>query len=159
MSKTAIIVISLIVLVLISSVAVARYKGFCSHSESRISWMTDKLGRHLELSDIQKNHLDKFRSEVIAITETLKSDRSLYAAEAAELLNQPNLDRERAHTLLMQKQAQLASISSDFIDAFADFSDNLNQHQRDKLQAMILHHKTHRHCGFGCDSNRQSAAK
>jgi hypothetical protein len=51
----------------------------------------------------------------------------------------------------MQKQAQLASVSSDFIDAFADFSDNLDQHQRDKLKKMILHHRARKHCEYGCN--------
>ncbi|MCG7902645.1 MAG: hypothetical protein JAY60_09525 [Candidatus Thiodiazotropha weberae] len=152
MSKTAIIIISLLVLLLISGVAIARYKGFCSNSEARIGWMAERLDKHLELSDNQRVHLDKFRVEIISMADTLRSDREMYANEAADLLNQSSLDRQRAHTLLMQKQAQLASISSDFIDAFADFSDNLEQHQRDKLQSMILHHKAHRHCGPGCNS-------
>ncbi|MCG7989344.1 MAG: hypothetical protein JAZ20_03180 [Candidatus Thiodiazotropha weberae] len=156
MIKTAIIIVSLLVLLLISGVAIARYKGFCSNSEARIGWMAERLDKHLELSDNQRVHLDKFRTEVISMTETMRSDREMYAKEAADLLNQTSLDRERAHTLLMQKQAQLASISSDFIDAFADFSDNLEQHQRDKLQTMILHHKAHRHCGPGCDTPANS---
>ena len=159
MSKTAIIIISLIVLLLISGVAIARYKGFCSSSEARVGWMADRLDRHLELSENQRTHLDKFQTEVLSMAETLRSDRELYATEAADLLSQSSLDRERAHTLLMQKQAQLASISSDFIDAFADFSDNLEQHQRDKLQSMILRHKAHRHCGFGCNTAPKSTQK
>jgi hypothetical protein len=153
MSKTLIITICVVTLLLISSVAIARYKGFCSGPEGRISWLANRLDNHLDLSDTQRSQLDTLSAEVAIIAETLRSDRSLYASEAVELLSQPQLDRERAHRLLMQKQAQLASVSSDFIDAFADFSDNLDQHQRDKLQAMILKHKQHRHCGFNCNSH------
>ncbi|MCG7928217.1 MAG: Spy/CpxP family protein refolding chaperone [Candidatus Thiodiazotropha taylori] len=153
MSKTVIIIVSLLVLLLISGVAIARYKGLCGNSEARIGWMAERLDKHLDLTDNQRVHLDKFRSEIISMAETLRSDREIYANEAADLLNQSSLDRERAHTLLMQKQAQLASISSDFIDAFADFSDNLDQHQRNKLQTMILHHKAHRHCAADCNTS------
>ncbi|MES9830981.1 MAG: hypothetical protein ABW139_01945 [Candidatus Thiodiazotropha sp. DIVDIV] len=152
MSKSVIIVICIFVLLLVSGVAIARYKGLCNSPEGRISWMADRLDSHLELNDSQRNQLELLKAEVVTIAETLHSDRSVYAGEATELLSTPVLDRERAHTLLMQKQAQLASVSSDLIEAFADFSDNLEQHQRDKLQTMINKHRQHRHCGFDCNS-------
>ena len=153
MGKTVIIVLSILALLLVSGVAIARYKGLCGGAEGRIDWMAERLDKQLELNDSQRQQLEMLRSEVVTIAETLRSDRASYANEAADLLGQPTLDRERAHTLLMQKQAQLASVSSDLIEAFADFSDNLEQHQRDKLQAMILKHRQHRHCGFDCNRN------
>jgi hypothetical protein len=152
MSKTVIIILCIFALLLVSGVAIARYKGLCGGTEGRIGWMANRLDKQLELNDSQRKQLDILRSEVVTIAETLRGDGSSYVTEAVELLNQPTLDRERAHTLLMQKQAQLASVSSDLIEAFADFSDNLEQHQRDKLQAMILKHRQHRHCGFACSS-------
>ena len=153
MGKTVIIVLSILALLLVSGVAIARYKGLCGGAEGKIGWMAERLDRHLELNDSQRQQLEMLRSEVATIAETLHSDRASYASEAADLLGKPTLDRDRAHTLLMQKQAQLASVSSDLIEAFADFSDNLEQHQRDKLQAMILKHRQHRHCGFNCGNN------
>lgn len=150
MSKSVIIFICIFALLLVSGVAIARYKGLCNSTEGRIDWMASRLDSHLQLNESQKSQLDLLKAEVVTIAETLRSDRSVYASEATELLSSPVLDRQRAHTLLMQKQAQLASVSSDLIEAFADFSDNLEQHQRDKLQAMINKHRQHRHCGFDC---------
>jgi Spy/CpxP family protein refolding chaperone len=153
MSKTLIITMCIVALLLVSGVAIARYKGLCNSPDARISWMANRIEKHLDLNESQRTQLDILRAEVTSIAETLHSDRSAYVDETVELLSHPTLDRERAHQLLMQKQAQLASVSSDFINAFANFSDNLEQKQRDKLQEMILNHRKHRYCGFNCNAN------
>jgi hypothetical protein len=88
----------------------------------------------------------------------LRRDRSSYVDQAIDLLASPEFDREQARTMLLQKQAQLASLSTDVIDAFADFSNNLNQSQRDKLQSMIKHHREHRHCKFACGDGEQMSS-
>ncbi|MES9990956.1 MAG: periplasmic heavy metal sensor [Candidatus Thiodiazotropha sp.] len=146
------LIISLIVLLalLVSGVAIARYKGYCAGPEGRINWMTERLGKQLELDDTQQQHLTQLKEQVVLSVNELKRDRSSYVDQAIDLLESQQFDRERAHTLLMQKQAQLASLSTDIIDAFAEFSDNLDQTQRDKLQSMIKHHREHRHCRFAC---------
>ena len=152
-----VLIISLIVLValFISGVAIARYKGFCAGPEGRIGWITARMEKQLGLDDSQQNQLAQFRQQIVLSLNELKRDKSNYMDQVIEMLERPEFDRERAHTLLMQKQAQLASLSSDIIDAFAEFSNNLDQNQRDKLQSMIRHHREYRHCGFACGDSGQ----
>jgi Spy/CpxP family protein refolding chaperone len=146
MGKTLIITLIVLVALLVSGVAIARFKGCCAGPEGRIGWMTDRIGKQLNLDDTQQQHLAELKEQLVISINELRRDRPSYADQAIDLLESPEFDRERAHTLLMQKQAQLASLSADVIDAFADFSDNLNQNQRQKLQSMIRHHREHRHC-------------
>lgn len=154
MGKTTIIILIVLTALLVSGVAIARYKGYCAGPEGRIGWVADRIGRQLELNDSQQQHLSLFKERAVMTFKELRSDRSVYIDQAIELLESPEFDRDRAHTLLMQKQAQLASVSNDLIDAFAQFSDNLDQSQRDKLQSMIKHHRDHRHCRYGCGDSQ-----
>ena len=155
MGKTLIITLIVLATLLISGVAIARFKGYCSGPEGRISWMTERIGKQLDLDDSQHNQLTALKDQIVLSVNELRRDRSSYVDQAIDLLESPDFDREHARTLLMQKQAQLASLSSDVIDAFADFSNNLNQVQRDKLQSMIRHHREHRHCKFACGDRDQ----
>ncbi|MBT2972241.1 MAG: periplasmic heavy metal sensor [Candidatus Thiodiazotropha sp. (ex Ctena orbiculata)] len=156
MGKALIITLIVLVALLISGVAIARYTGYCAGPDGRISWMTNRLGNQLDLNDSQKHQLTQLKEQIVLSVNELKRDRSTYVDQAIDLLESPQFDRERAHTLLMQKQAQLASLSTDIIDAFAEFSDNLDQSQRDKLQSMIKHHREHRHCRFACGDSEQA---
>ncbi|MCU7944651.1 MAG: periplasmic heavy metal sensor [Candidatus Thiodiazotropha sp. (ex Cardiolucina cf. quadrata)] len=155
MGKILIITLVVVVALLISGVAIARYKGYCAGPEGRIGWMTDRIGRQLDLDDSQQQYLAQLKDRIVLSANELRRDRSTYVDQAIGLLESSEFDREKARTLLMQKQAQLASLSSDVIDAFADFSNNLNQSQRDKLQSMIMHHREHRHCKFACGDSKQ----
>ncbi|MES9825823.1 MAG: periplasmic heavy metal sensor [Candidatus Thiodiazotropha endolucinida] len=155
MGKTLIITLVVLIALLISGVAIARYKGYCAGPEGRIGWMTDRIGRQLDLDDSQQQYLAQLKDQIVLSANELRRDRSTYVDQAIDLLESSEFDREKASTLLMQKQAQLASLSSDVIDAFADFSNNLNQSQRDKLQSMIMHHRERRHCKFACGDSKQ----
>jgi Spy/CpxP family protein refolding chaperone len=155
MGKALLITLIVLVALLVSGVAIAHYKGYCSGPEGRIGWMTERIGKQLDLDDTQQQHLVEFKDQLVLSINELRRDRSNYADQAIDLLESPEFDREKARTLLMQKQAQLASLSTDMIDAFADFSDNLNQNQRDKLQSMIERHREHRHCRFACGESEQ----
>ncbi|MCU7906796.1 MAG: periplasmic heavy metal sensor [Candidatus Thiodiazotropha sp. (ex Epidulcina cf. delphinae)] len=150
MGNTTITVLIVLALLLISGVAIAHYKGFCSGPEKHIEKVTERIGKQLQLDDAQRLQLDLLKEKFVAIAHELRSDHSTYVNEAIDLLNTPALDREQAHTLLMRKQAQLASVSDELINAFADFSDSLEQNQRNELQSMISRHREHRHCRFAC---------
>lgn len=155
MGKVLIITLILLLILFVSGVAIARYKGYCTGAEGRIGWMTERIGKQLDLNDTQHHQLAQLKEQIVLSMNELRRDRSTYLDQAIDLLEGPEFDRERAHTLLLQKQAQLASLSSDIIDAFAEFSNVLDQNQRDKLQSMIKHHREHRHCGFACGDGGQ----
>jgi uncharacterized membrane protein len=157
MGKPLLITFIVLLMLLLSGVAIARYKGYCSGPEGRIGWMVNRIGNKLDLDETQQHHLAELKQQIVVSVNELRQDRSTYTDQAIELLEKPEFDREKAHTLLMQKQAQLASLSTDVIDAFAKFSDNLNQSQRDKLQSMIRHHHEHRLCRFACGEREQQS--
>ncbi|MCU7845706.1 MAG: periplasmic heavy metal sensor [Candidatus Thiodiazotropha sp. (ex Monitilora ramsayi)] len=144
MGKTTLIVIAILALLLISGVAIARYKGFCG-PEGRITWVTERIGDKLELDDQQRNQLAQLKNQAVDIMQEMREERKNTAEEAIALLDSPKLDREWARRLIEEKQTQLASAADQLIDHFADFSDNLNEDQRNKLQEMIQHHRSHRH--------------
>lgn len=155
MGKTLLITLIVLVMLVISGVAIARFKGYCAGPEGRIGWITGRIGKQLDLNETQQRHLADLKAQLVLSVNEFRRDGSSYADQAIELLDTPRFDREKARTLLMQKQAQMASLSTDIIDAFAEFSDNLNPSQREKLQSMISHHREHRHCRFPCGEKTQ----
>jgi Spy/CpxP family protein refolding chaperone len=159
MGKTLIITLLVLAMLVISGVAIARLKGYCAGPEGRIGWVTERIGKKLDLDDSQQRYLAELKEQLVLSVNELSRDRPSYADQAIDLLDNPKFDREKARILLMQKQAQLASLSTDVIDAFAEFSDNLNQSQRDKLQSMIAHHREHRHCRFACGEDQQRSSR
>jgi Spy/CpxP family protein refolding chaperone len=157
MGKTLIITLIVLAMLVISGMAIARFKGYCAGPEGRIEWVTKRIGKRLDLDDSQQHHLIELKDQLVLSVNELSRDRSSHADQAIELLDNPSFDREKAHALLTQKQDQLARLSTDLIDAFADFSDNLNQNQRDKLQSMITHLREHRYCRFAWGENKQKS--
>ena len=155
MGKTTLIVIAILALLLISGIAIARYKGFCE-PEGRINWVTERIGDKLELDDQQRNQLTQLKNHAVDIMQVMREERKNTAEEAIALLDSPKLDREWARRLIEEKQIQVANAADQLVDHFADFSDNLSEDQRNKLQEMIQHHRGHRHCGFMC--NRSDTA-
>ncbi|MEW8287288.1 MAG: hypothetical protein AB2697_14985 [Candidatus Thiodiazotropha endolucinida] len=107
MGKTLIITLVVVVALLISGVAIARYKGYCAGPEGRIGWMTDRIGRQLDLDDSQQQYLAQLKDQIVLSANELRRDRSTYVDQAIGLLESSDFDREKARTLLMQKQAQL----------------------------------------------------
>ncbi|MCU7811854.1 MAG: periplasmic heavy metal sensor [Candidatus Thiodiazotropha sp. (ex Notomyrtea botanica)] len=148
MGKTTLIIVAILALLLISGVAIARYKGFCNGPEGRISWVTERLGKKLDLDETQRTQLTQLKDQTLDIMQEMRDERESTAETTIALLDSPTLDREQARQLVAEKQTQLASAADQLIDVFADFSDNLRDDQRSKLQEMIQHHRDRRHCGF-----------
>lgn len=150
MGKTTIIVIAVLALLLISGLVIARYKGFCSGPEGRLDWAAKRLGGKLELDQTQQTQLMHFKDQVMVILQEFRDERPATTEAAIALLDAPSLDREQARRLLREKQTRLASAADRLVDAFADFSDTLNDRQRSRLQEMIRRHRDRRHCHFAC---------
>ena len=150
MGKTTMIIIALLALLLISGYAVARYKGFCAGPEGRLDWAAKRLGSKLDLNQTQESQLLQFKNQALEIVQDMRAERTTTAEAAIALLDTPKMDREQARQLVREKQAQLASAADRLVDAFADFSDNLSDGQRHKLQEMIRQHRARGHCHFAC---------
>ena len=159
MGKTTMIVIALLALLLISGYAVARYKGFCAGPEGRLDWAAKRLGSKLDLNQTQESQLLQFKNQALEIVQDMRDERTTTAEAAIALLDTPQLDREQARRLVQEKQAQLASAADRLVDAFADFSDQLSDTQRRKLQEMIRQHRARSHCHFACDEPDNAATQ
>jgi Spy/CpxP family protein refolding chaperone len=150
MGKTTIIVIAILVLLTISGIAIARYKGFCNGPEGRINWLTERIDKKLDLDDQQRSQLTELRDQTLNIMQEMRSNRDSTADTALALLDAPTFNREAARRLVDEKQTRLVKVTDQLIDHFADFSDSLRDDQRTKLREMIQHHRGYRHCGFHC---------
>lgn len=150
MGKTTLIIIVLLLLLLVSGLAIAHYKGFCAGPEGRLDWAAKRLGSKLDLDQTQQTQLVHFKEQAMEIVKDLRSERATTAETAIALLDTPQMDREQARQLVREKQTRLASAADRLVDAFADFSDNLSEGQRRKLQEMIRQHRAHGHCHFAC---------
>ncbi len=151
MGKSAIIVIVILALLMVSGIAIARYKGFCNGPEGRMNWVTERIDKKLDLDEQQRNQLTELKDQTLTIMQEMRSERESTSEAALALLDSPKFNREAARRLVDEKQTQLATAADQLIDHFGDFSDTLTDEQRAKLQEMIQHHRNHRHCGFNCN--------
>ncbi|MCU7809402.1 MAG: periplasmic heavy metal sensor, partial [Candidatus Thiodiazotropha sp. (ex Semelilucina semeliformis)] len=108
MGKTTLIIVAILALLLISGVAIARYKGFCNGPEGRISWVTERLGKKLDLDETQRTQLTQLKDQTLEIMQEMRDERESTAETAIALLDSPTLDREQARQLVAEKQTQLA---------------------------------------------------
>ena len=148
MGKTLLVVLIVLAVVSISSLAYAHYRGFWGGVEGRADWLTERVSRRLELDDQQRQQLGQLRDKMVELAGQMRSERPQHIEQAQQLLETPQLDRQQAYRLWEEKHAWLAVAGPALIDAFADFSDSLNQAQREELQQMIRQHREHRHGGY-----------
>jgi len=151
MGKTILIIIAVLALLLISGLAIAHFKGYCGWPEARMAWVAKRLGSKLELDETQQTQLMQFKDQALEILHGIRDGRPATTDAAIALLDNPRLDREQARRLLHDKQTRLASAAEQLVEAFADFSDSLNDTQRGKLQEMIRRHRDSGHCRFACN--------
>jgi Spy/CpxP family protein refolding chaperone len=151
--KTAVIILIVLGVVVISGIAYARYQGFCNGPEGRAEWLVKRISNKLELDESQKRQLEQLRDQALELRGEMRSERPRHMEQLLGLLDAPSFDRQAANRLLADKQAWLATVGPQLIDGFADFNDSLRDDQRSKLREMIARHRQHRH-GHCCSDHR-----
>jgi hypothetical protein len=150
--KTTIIILIVLGVLLVSGFSYAKYRGFCTGPVGKADWLTYRISKQLELDDEQQQQLDRLREKALELMQSARQDGPQGIDQALQLLDAPQLDRERAYQIWDTKHSWIAAAGPQMIDAFANFSDSLNEDQRGKLQSMIKHHREHRHSRYCCDS-------
>jgi len=132
--KTFIIVtVIVVVLLAFGGFAYAKFRGGCSGPEGRSEWITSRISQRLDLNEGQKVKLEALRQSFLGLRQDFVKSRSEGRGVMAELLSEPELDRERAQVQFLEHQEALTGQSGEVIDAVAEFSDSLNPEQRETL--------------------------
>lgn len=147
--KTFVIVTLIVAGLLMVGVAVAKKQGFCD-AEGRADWMVDRISQRLELDADQQSKLEQLRDRLMVLREQFHEARSESRDTVSELLAAPTLDQDRVQALFDQRHSAMADNSGDIIAAIAEFSDSLNDEQRDTVREWMERRMEHRgHYGFG----------
>lgn len=75
MRKTLLITLIILLALLVSGVAIARFKGYCVGPEGHIGWMTDNLDKQLDLDETQQQHLAEFKQQLVLSVNELSRDK------------------------------------------------------------------------------------
>ena len=146
--KTIVIVIVIAVAVLaVGGFAYAKFRGGCSGPEGRADWIISRVSQRLDLNEGQKAKLEALGQTFLGVRQDFIKTRSEGRVVMAELLSEPELDRERARAQFQEHQEALTGHSGEVIDAIAEFSDSLNPEQR-KTVVEWLNRPRHGRFGF-----------
>jgi Spy/CpxP family protein refolding chaperone len=136
MLKTTLIVLLVLGMIAVAGVAWAKHNGYCS-SEDRMQYVSERIGRELDLNDDQKLHLESLIGTLLELRSEQQDRRRGVNQDVTELLSAPMLDRDRAVALIDKRLQGIDDRKRTLVDAFADFSDSLAPEQRAELAELI----------------------
>ena len=122
-------------------------QGISKEGNIRADFMVYRLSSKLDLSDIQKAHLDTLKSTIIDLVKTRKEQKP--REKVRELLAEPVLDQQKALELLGDHQAKVLASAPSVIAAVATFTDSLTEEQRATLLELIQKFGRHPGRPFG----------
>jgi Spy/CpxP family protein refolding chaperone len=145
MSKTLIVILTVVVLFALvgGALAWAKHRGLCRHGG--LDWLQARVASRLDLNEPQRERLKALAEQLLGLRDQWLETRRQGRGELLALLDAPSLDRERAEALLAARHLAWQARSPGLVAAFADFSDSLSAEQRGRLRGMI-----ERPMGQGC---------
>jgi Spy/CpxP family protein refolding chaperone len=134
MSKTLIILlIAGAVILMAGGVAWAKSRGYCGGPER----IVERVAEELALQPEQKDRLERLGRSIVDIREQWRGRREETKQQVLDLLSTPSFDRDRAAELVEQRQQVWHERGDMLLAQFADFSDSLDDAQREKLRTLI----------------------
>jgi Spy/CpxP family protein refolding chaperone len=106
--------------------------------------MAARNGRKSLDDDEQNQSLRGLAETLRRLREDWAEQRTERSEEVKRLLASPSLDRDQVMDLLTQRHEAMAGHKREIVDAFADFSDNLQPKQRARLAELISERMQHR---------------
>ena len=143
MFKTVLITLGVLAVITAAGVAWAKHNGYCS-KESRMQFVTERIGRKLDLNDDQLGRFEAFAETLRELRTERQDQRVAMKDDVAELLSEPSLDRDRAVSLIDERYRSMDGSKRAIVEAFADFSDSLAPEQRSRLSGLISDRLMHR---------------
>ena len=136
MFKTTLIVLVVLGVIAVAGVAWAKHSGYCS-SEDRMQYVSERIGRKLDLSDDQQGRLESLIGTLLKLRSEQQDRRRSVNQDVTDLLSAPMLDRDRAVALIDERLQGINDRKRTLVAAFADFSDSLTPEQRAQLAELI----------------------
>ncbi len=141
MTKTLIILLVAVAgVLLIGGVAWAKYGGYCGGPER----IVERVSKELELDQAQKGKLESIGQSLGEMREQWRQRRGETRDQVLSLLDGPGFDRERAAELIEERHSVWRERGDLLLTRFADFSDSLDDGQRQKLRTLIEEKTSHR---------------
>ena len=133
--------------------SVLAYAHKRSHSfEHRAEWVVAMVSDELELNEPQIAKLNNLKEELLKTGEKLHQDHENTHSELLAMLNDPQLDRDKALIIIENKTRLVNQYSPAIVNAFGDFYDSLSEEQHVALRKHIEekmqhrgHHSDHHH--------------
>ncbi len=143
MSKTLIIFLIVgIGVLLVGGVAWAKQRGYCGGPER----VVERVSQELELDQTQKGKLELIGQSFADMREQWRQRRGETKNQVLGLLGTPVFDRDKAAELMDERHTVWRERGDLLLAQFADFSDSLDDGQREKLRTLI-EEKTNRRWG------------
>ncbi|MGD9945419.1 MAG: Spy/CpxP family protein refolding chaperone [Burkholderiaceae bacterium] len=127
------------VTVLAGGLAACGARGYHGNwSPERVAEMrakaVERVGRKLELNEVQKQKLDRLSQELIALRSAVRGQGAGPREDFAALIGGERFDRAGAEALLQQKSRVMQDGAPKVIAAAADFFDALDAAQQQQIR-------------------------
>lgn len=148
MSTLKIVLLTLAVVTVTSCAISDRHDNSDGYQGKFSKVMSYKLSRKLDLTDPQKDNLNALVAQVRESHDTMNTDGSDHKQALKALLREASLDQQKLQQMLNHKADAIKVESPVVIQAFATFTNSLDQNQREKLVDM-MDHRSHRSSHWG----------
>ena len=128
---------------LIGSAAAFHKPRWCSHgpghwqSEHRAEEIAERVSERLELNEAQTTKLNRLKDQLLALREGFREDRERNRAQLMDMISAPELDQQRALDMVRQRVSSMEQKAPEVIAAIADFHDNLDPEQKQKVREFL----------------------
>lgn len=153
MTKTKKIIIGTLISV-VTLGGLVTYAGSGNHwgkhggmSEHKAEFIMSRISSKLDLTDVQKQNL-------VALKDTLQAQRKLHKpnsprAELMALLSEPVLDETKVLAMVEERANTLQQAAPTVVSAIANFTNSLNDKQRNEIKEFANKMGKHRGGRFG----------
>lgn len=135
----------LIVVILSITLIACGARHHHGNPEKHISYITEKVSDHLDLTPEQLSKLNMLKDEVLVVVKEEKTKHATLHQEIESLFSQPTLDQNRLLALVQEKINTVNAKTPNIITAMAGFYDSLTPQQQAKLLDKVQKHKEHHH--------------
>ncbi len=108
--------------------------------EERAEWMVKRISKELELTDAQKQALNRIKDEFIAKHKADRPQLEAQIAALSELVRADTIDQIKLKELRKKHQAHRESMENFFVEKASEFHKVLTPEQRAKAAAWIQDH-------------------
>ena len=129
--------------VIVGTLAAYAHNRFYS-AENRAEWIVSKVSDELNLDETQIAKLNVLKKELMTTRQKMHTEHQSTHAELLAMLDNPQLDRQKALSIIENKTQMLNQYAPNVVNAFGDFYDSLSEEQHKELREHITEMAEHR---------------